>query len=186
MGVGFKDPCLFYAITPEGLLITPSQRILEETIDRQAAQEKAKAAGKPLPGPQHPWIGNSDALQINQRATAVLSELLDNHYRTQMQILAWNNLPILNEWKRRWPDRDPVELNQQYWQTKLVCPGGGKYVWNEKWQTMESTVYGHPGEPKPGPAMPPVLAGLVHANFGLTFENDGLRARVELERAGAK
>ena len=44
----------------------------------------------------------------------------------------WGNLPILNEWKRLFPDRDPVEVHQQVWQVELVCPGGGKYVWNEK------------------------------------------------------
>ena len=78
----------------------------------------------------------------------VLSQLAGESYRSQMQRLAWSNLPILNEWKRRYPDRDPVVLHEQFWQTRLVCPGGGKYVWNEKWQTMESTVFGHPGEPK--------------------------------------
>jgi hypothetical protein len=182
---GVKEPCLFYAILPDGLLLTLNQRLLEQAIDRQAAREKAQADGKPIAAPAHPWLGASECLQFNQKAVTMLAELGREAYRTQMQRLAWSNLPILNEWKRRYPDRDPVALHEQFWQTRLVCPGGGKYVWNEKWQTMESTVYGNPGQPKTGPSIPPALAELLHANFGLSFEDQGLRARLELEQAAA-
>ena len=41
---------------------------------------------------------------------------------------------------------------------------------------MESTVYGHPGQPKIGPTAPPELLNFRFANFGITFENQGLRA----------
>ena len=90
------------------------------------------------------------------------------------QTLSWNNLPILNEWKRRFPGQDPVKLHEQFWQTKLVCPGGGTYVWNEKWQTMESTVYGHPGEPKKGPASFGAFVNVVERQPGLEFREPGL------------
>jgi hypothetical protein len=75
-----------------------------------------------------------------------------------------------------------VKLHEQFWQTKLICPGGGRYVWNEEWQTMESTVYGHPGQPKPGPEKALPVANITSANLGLTFENDGLSGKVVLER----
>jgi hypothetical protein len=182
---GIKDPCLYYAILPDGLLFTLSQRLIEQAIDRQAARQKAETDGKPLPAHVHPWIGESQCLQFNHKAILAMAQFGREAYRTQMQRLAWSNLPILNEWKQRYPDHDPVALHEQFWQTRLVCPGGGKYVWNAEWQTMESTVFGHPGQPKTGPALPPVLAELLHANFGLTFEDEGLRARVELERAAA-
>ena len=68
------------------------------------------------------------------------------------------------------------------WKIRLICPGGGRYVWNDKYQTMESTVYGHPGEPKTGPVAAPALGEFSNGNFGLTFENQGLRARVSLEK----
>ena len=38
---------------------------------------------------------------------------------------------------------------------------------------------GHPGEPTPGPDIPPALAEFAHANFGLTFENEGLRHKCD-------
>jgi len=99
-----------------------------------------------------------------------------------MQRLAWRSLPILNEWKSLFPDRDPVDVHQRAWKVRLVCPGGGTYVWNDAWKTMESTVYGHPGEPKVGPKAPPALEAIERGDFGLTFEEQGLRARVRLER----
>ena len=180
-----KEPALFYAVLPDGLLVTLSQRLLEQAIDRQAARQKALADGKPLPAAKHPWLGESQCLQLNQKAIMALARVGRETYQAQMQRLAWSNLPILNEWKRRYTDRDPVALHEQFWQARLVSPGGGKYVWNDQWQTMESTVYGHPGQPKTGPALPPVLANILHANFGLTFEDEGLRARLEIDRAAA-
>jgi hypothetical protein len=47
---------------------------------------------------------------------------------------------------------------------------------------MESTVYGHPGQPKSGPKATAAIEQFQTANFGLTFEDHGLRARVELNR----
>jgi hypothetical protein len=73
-------------------------------------------------------------------------------------------------------------LHEQFWQVRLLCPGGGQYVWNEHWKTMESTVYGSPAEPRTGPVGPDLLRSIERGNFGLTFEEQGLRARVELAR----
>ncbi len=99
-----------------------------------------------------------------------------------MQADSWNNLPILNEWKHRYPNEDPVKLHARFWHADLVCPGGGEYAWNEKWQTMESTAYGHPGEPKNGPLLLPVYQYLEGGDFGLTFEEQGLRTKAILTR----
>ena len=63
-------------------------------------------------------------------------------------------------------------------------PRGGSYVWNDSWHTMESTVFGHPGQPKTNPAGP--FPGLTGVNFGLTFENNGLSAKGVVERGAKK
>jgi hypothetical protein len=47
---------------------------------------------------------------------------------------------------------------------------------------MESTAFGHAGEPKDGPDVPPVLDEFGFLNAGIAFESDGLRARIELTR----
>jgi hypothetical protein len=46
---------------------------------------------------------------------------------------------------------------------------------------MQSENYGHPGEPKTGPTALDLIRG-ARANLGLTFENNGLRGRAEVER----
>ena len=66
-----------------------------------------------------------------------------------------------------------MALHEKFWQDRLLCPGGGEYVWNDQWQTMESTVYGCPGAPKDGPPAPPLLNAIKQGNFGLTFEDQG-------------
>ena len=173
------------------MTVTLSERVLQQAIDRALAEnpaekqpdENAKTGAKPAGQRPHPWLGSNVALHVDSRILEIANALGREQYQQRMQVQCWNNLPILNEWKRLYPDRDPVDVHRQVWGVTLVCPGGGKYVWNEKYGTMESTVYGHPGEPKEGPLAPPVLSGFASGDFGLTLENQGLRARVELQRA---
>jgi hypothetical protein len=51
---------------------------------------------------------------------------------------------------------------------------------------MESTVFGSPAQPKEGTTTRSLLTGILRGNFGLTFENDGLRARAALDRGAEK
>jgi hypothetical protein len=169
-----KGAALCYVNTGSALVLTPREDLVRRAIDRHVAP-----GGK---GSGARWLGSSTGLRVQPRAWDVLRQGLSQPYQQLMRRRAWDNLPVLNEWKRLYPDRDPVEVHERLWQTRLVDPGGGQYVWNEKFRTMESTIYGHPGEPKDGPDTPPVLASLVAAHFGLTFEEDGLRAKARVER----
>ena len=135
-----------------------------------------------MPSRRIPGWAQTSASGLTRSFVPTLEALFRDEFRPAQQRLAWSNLPILNEWKRRYPAQDPVKLHEQFWHTTLVCPGGGHYVWNEQWQTMESTVYGHPAQPKPGPESILPVANITSANFGLTFENQGLSAKAVLER----
>jgi hypothetical protein len=46
---------------------------------------------------------------------------------------------------------------------------------------MESLSYGHPTRSKAGPRLPSSLGRIEVSQFGLTFENDGIRARTQLD-----
>ncbi len=113
----------------------------------------------------------------------VLANAAREEVTDQLQVQAFANIPILNEWKRLFPNQDPVQVHEKLFAVRLVDPAGGSYVWNEKWQTMESANFGHPGEPKMNAAP---LADIENqrAEFGLTFENQGVRARAQVEDAG--
>jgi hypothetical protein len=173
---------VYYIASGDYFLLTLSEPLLKRAIDRQLAQEEAKKNGEPPAKIDRPWLGDSMALRADRKLLEVASAVTLSDYQRLLQRRSWGNLPILNEWKRRYPNEDPVRLHAKFWQTELVCPGGGKYVWNEKWQTMESTVYGHPGEPKEGTSCAAILKSIQRGDFGVTFEEQGLRAKVNLQR----
>ena len=181
-----ENLAIYYTSVGGALTVTLSESVLQRAIDRGLARVQAEgktAEGKPAEGAgAEGWLGSNAALRVDRRILEIGNALGRRQYEELMQTQCWNNLPILNEWKRLYPDRDPVEVHRSVWGMELVCPGGGKYVWNEKLQTMESTVYGCPAAPKVGPPAPPVLGGFTAADFGLTFENQGLRARAALKR----
>jgi hypothetical protein len=172
---------IYYAATPGSLTMTMDETVLKHSLDREAARAAAKKDGKPLPPPASPWLGTNLCLKIDRRFLGAMADIVDMQERFSLQSLSWNNLPILNEWKRRFPNQDPIKLQERFWQTKLICPGGGTYVWNEKWQTMESTVYGCPAEPKEGPKLA-LMPDMKDANLGLNFENQGISAKAIVNR----
>ena len=154
--------------------------MLKRSLDRQSALAQTLS---PTNTSANPWLGTSLGLRIEQSFVPVIEALFrDELGSVKQQRLAWNNLPILNEWKRRHPRQDPVKVHEQFWHTTLVCPGGGSYVWNKQWQTMESTVYGSRAQPKPGPGKILPAANFNGANLGLTLEKDSLSAKIVFER----
>ncbi|MBN1394387.1 MAG: hypothetical protein JW959_05145 [Pirellulales bacterium] len=174
---------VFYTTVDNALTITLNEKVLCNSIDRSLDRKKATAEKSEKAAPR-PWLGSNVALRVDSKILEIANAAHCRRYEEAMRMKCWNNLPILNEWKRLYPDRDPVEVHRRVWGVELLCPGGGKYIWNDKYRAMESTVYGHPGEPKQGPAAPPVLSDFSSADFGLTFEHKGLRAQAVLERAG--
>ena len=136
---------LYYAATGTSLLITLNEPLLKRALDREIANA---ATSQPT---TQPWLGSSVALRAQAKIFDTLMNAHQKEAQHYMQSLAWKNLPILNEWKRRYPDQDPVKLQERLWGTRLLDPAGGQFIWNEKYQTMESTTYGQPCNPKDGP-----------------------------------
>ncbi|HKI18266.1 MAG TPA: hypothetical protein VKA15_10315, partial [Isosphaeraceae bacterium] len=176
---------IYYAPTPRGLVVSLNEQVVIRFLDRQAKQAdsaKSKGIEPPAAETSRPWLGESLAARVGSAGLRVLATAGLNTYRAAISLECWNNLPILNEWHRLYPDRDPAAVHEAVWGERLVCPAGGNYVWNPKWRTMESTVLGHPGEPKPGPDTIGPLHDVKSADFGITFQDGGLRATVEIER----
>jgi len=179
---GGQNISVYYVTTPKSLTVSLNENVLKHAIDRQATQGSNGPSSAVV---MNPWLGTNLCLKLDRKIIETL-QTLDLQDRgsgaSEAQLLAWGNIPILNEWKRRYPEEDPVKLQENFWQTKLVAPGGGAYVWNEKWRTMESTLYGHPGEPKEGPASFGLITGILAAEFGLNFENQGISAKAIMIR----
>jgi len=171
---------IYYSSTDAGLVISLNENVLKRSIDRSKARKATAKDGQPAG--QSPWLGSSVGLQLTRQATEILDAVWNKGLQDRLQLRSWNNLPILNEWRKLYPQEDSLAFHERIWHVRLVDPAGGQYRWNNDWQTYESTAYGHPGEPKDGPSALMAVQDLARARFGLTFEEDGLRAKVELER----
>ena len=186
IGEDFPNFAIHYYASAHSFVLTLNEDLLKRAIDRDIARSGATtqpAAAAPPPATlpaTRPWLGQNLALQVNRRVIDVVRGSAREYYQDAMQTLSWGNIPILNEWKSRFPDRDPIELHEQLWHVRLIDPAGGKYVWNEQLRTMQSSVYGSPEEPKPGPDSPGILQQFVEGNFGVDFEDKGIRAKANV------
>ncbi len=178
---------VYYHLTSGSLTASLSEEVLKRAIERKAA--KGQAANEPAASNADQRaatpLGESMRLNAGRRAIDAIRAISNDSYTSTMQRRAWANLPILNEYRRLFPRRDPVEVYEELWGATLICPGGGEFVWDQTFHTMRSTVFGHPGEPLAAEDYPPVIREIERADFGLTFEHDGLQARLVIHREDA-
>ncbi len=177
----FGKASLFYAAMPSALMVTLNEDVLKRALNRRAERKQAKAEGKEI-AVATPWLGDHLGLRVDRGIGKLVQsiEQMDSRSVSRLQLLSWANLPILNEWRRLFPREDPVAIHEHLWQVRLVCPGGGRYVWNEQFKTMESTIYGCPAVPRDGSNLPELVERLRPSGVGLSFEDLGLRARLSL------
>ncbi|MCP4149364.1 MAG: hypothetical protein GY757_16575 [bacterium] len=170
---------IYYAPTSKALFISLSENVIKsflQRVDTPASKRGLKGG----------WLGKSMCIQAREPLLDIFRILYGNPMKRTLQRRSWGNIVILNEWRRNFgrylAKKGPLAFHQLYWQMKLLCPGGGDYVWNEEFQTMESTVFGHPGIHGKIDKLNDPLESIVEANLGVTFESNGLRARGELIR----
>lgn len=175
---GMRDLAVCYAILPNGFMLTLNEGLLKQAMDRaMAAPAEDSPAAK---APAVTWLGSSVAVRATAPVFGILRSLYGQQLRVSMERRSWDNIPALNEWRRRFQVEDPVAFHESVWGTRLACPGGGDYVWNAELQTMESTVFGSPSKPLEKPVFADPLLQMRELALGLTFEGDGLRAKAHL------
>ncbi len=176
------DYALFYTTLPGSFTVSLNEDVIRRAIDRslERASEAGDGAASHPVQESYAWFGEHTAVSLDVPKILATARFIDGIEETQ-QRASWANLAILNEWQRRFPDTDPVDVHERWFARQLLCPGGGEYRWNDASKTMESTVFGHPGAPIAVQRLPAVLTDIERASFGVTFEDDGLRARIELE-----
>ncbi len=178
-GTGIPEKAsISYAAMPDAFVLSLREDLVQRAIDRRAERKQ----GKVDPAGGRPWLGSSLGLRMEREAVDVITRSWAGSAGDELRRAAWAALPILNEWKRRFPGEDPVAVHERVFGTRLCTPTGGTFAWNEAMQTMETSEYGSPAAPKQGSPLPAPLASFLRGEFGLSFEGEGLRARVELER----
>ncbi len=166
---------IYYAVTKHGLTFALDEALIKRAIDRHNT-EKAKAEPTPPLGEHVTLHADREMLEIADRAGQ------EHSYLAKMRTRCYRNLHVLNALRAIAPRRDPVAYYREVFGGTLVCPAGGNYVWNPRAHTMQSTKFGHPADPlRPDLVMPyrqwRSLAG------GVTFDGEGVRARVKLTRS---
>ena len=177
----FRNFALHYRVQPGRLTLTLGEEHIKAEIDRSLQTHAEDAEDAPAPQPR--WVGQSLGLRLTADSLPHIQNLFQDNLATALQWRCWNNLHILNEWRREHGAHNALDHHEKTWHTRLTCPGGGQYQWNDKFQTYESTIFGHPARPKsPDILQTSPLANLQEISLGLTFEDDGLRARTEILR----
>src|SRR5258705_7156906 len=69
---GATNLCVYYAITSDCLLITPSQQMLKRSLDRRSALAQTLS---PTNTSANPWLGTSLGLRIEQSFVPVIEAL---------------------------------------------------------------------------------------------------------------
>ncbi|MDX2177437.1 MAG: hypothetical protein SF028_13305 [Candidatus Sumerlaeia bacterium] len=162
------DPSFQYATDNSMLTLSLKEEALRELM------ENNWGAGVRTPEP----LGEHVALFVEPKMMPFLRSLDFGDYDRAARTASFANIPVLNRWRQLYPDRDPVECHRIVFGTVLECPGGQGYRWNEMQRTMESVVFGSPNQMVEEATVPWPRTGRVEA--GLTFEPDGLRARVRI------
>jgi len=181
-----RGMAIHYAALPDALIVSLDEGVVGRAIDRRIAKVKSadEEGGKDEADRRadRGWLGRSVAVDARQSALAIIEAYFHDDITALLERRSWSNIMILNEWRRRFAAADAVVFHETFWKTRLVCPGNGEYVWNERYQTMESTVFGFPGCSSRAASAPGPFQGITAAGFGLTFEHGGLRARASIER----
>ncbi len=181
-----RDFALHYRVEPTRLTFALREDLIQKTIEDGMDHEKESDStnGNSSPTVSQPkWSGKSIGMRLSAKGIPHIQNLFQENIKSSLQWRSWNNLHILNEWHRHQGIEDALEFHQENWHTRLACPGGGNYQWNEEFQTYESSVFGHPARPKnPDTLKTSPIARLKEISFGLTFEEDGMRAKTEILR----
>ena len=170
---------IYYYASSDLLTFTLSRKMMHNVIERSLENRGNKTE---LVKGEKFLNDSSVAFRFRQNALVLLENGSRETLFEESRRKSWGNIPILNEWKRLQVD-SPVSHHEKWWHVRLICPGGGEYRWNNEFKTMESTKFGHPAKPTD---LLPTAAHLIHniheVRFGITFENNGLRAKGEILR----
>lgn len=154
----------------------------EQTMKNIITRIKAREDGTFKKDEPRKWLGQNLAVQTNSKFYKAIEVLWQQYYKSELKNQTWRNFPILQEWKREFPDQDPFEFHQKYWHQKMLCAGGGKLIWDKKTDAPMSTVFGNPSKPRIPMRTPTPWQGFKSFDAGVTFDTGGIRGKMMLER----
>ncbi|MCH7225456.1 hypothetical protein [Haloferula sp. A504] len=167
MGEDFR---ICYAIMPKALILALDERILRNAMDlglAEAVDAEAVNSGRSLS------LDASPGFLVNGPIGLLLADTDSLRQRE-----SWAALSILNEWHRIAPDEQALQFHENHFGSRIACPGGKGFHWNEEARTFESAAYGHPAAPRMEGEPVDFFERFERLRTALDFEDDGLRARL--------
>lgn len=161
--------------------IGPNEAALHRAFARAAARSAARA--EPVAAPPPGWLGAHAAVTLDLARLSLLARLLGSELALGELVACFSNLPALDEWARRDSVRDPVEAHADAFATRPACPAGGEYRFDPELRAVTCSHHGHPTAPRESSGLPAALDGIARVAAGITFEDDGVRIRVEATRS---
>lgn len=169
---------LFICEYESKLFVSLSEQTMKNIISRIKSREDGTFKKDE---PRH-WLGQNLAIQTNAKFYKAIEVLWRQYYQSELRDQTWRNFPILQEWKREFPDQDPFEFHQKYWHQKMLCAGGGDLLWDKKTNSPKSTVFGNPRTPRIPMSTPTPWRDFKSFDAGVTFDTGGIRGKMMLER----
>lgn len=168
---------LHYAALPDAFILSLNEDLLKRAISRNLKPIKSKIDS----AESEPQLKQVFA-QTKISALQTYIKLLGDERPVQQKFVSWEALPILNEWKRLFPDEDPVQVHYKYFKETIHCPGGKGYQWNEELNSMESVAFGHPEAPRDGYIDIPILENWEEAKVAIGLKDNEFRLEAELTK----
>ncbi len=169
-----SDFHIYYSTQPGALILT----LREDSMLRAISRENHKISEEEidlLPPPTQLMLDTSPAFLAGLSGFFGSAGAID---RVQQE--SWKALPILNEWHRKFADKDPLAVQFLHYGEDIFCPGGKGYRWNPEAMTMESVAFGFPSKPRTESAKIQGIMEFQNVGTSLKFLDDGLRATLSL------
>ena len=161
--------------------MTFREDLLQQALERVAANAHKGPEG----AAESTWFAKSACLEFSPKLPLFLYGFGEDRFLETALSSTWAALPILNEQQRAFPGQDVQKIYAEAFGAGTLGSGQGGaagFAWNEAWSSFESTLYGLPAAPRQGPTMKSLLAQIERLSLGLTFEQDGLRAKARVQR----
>lgn len=175
----------YYVVTGNHLVFSPSETLIHRSIQRwqETPNNEGDSSSQEEFDPQR-WLGKNIAMQLDGRFLKALEAITYSNNEDRARHDSWCALPILNEWNRIYPNTAPIAVHQRIYKRNLTTESEEEFHWNPQLHSMESSIFGAPGTAiGESYAIPIPLRGVRSAAFGITFENQGLRARMSIDRS---
>jgi hypothetical protein len=169
---------IHYAAMPEAFILTLNEDILKRAITRNLDHKEAK---NDMPDNGEDSVHQVFA-QTKLSALKTYMNLVDGDLTKDQQFTSWAALPILNEWKKQFPGKDPLQVHYDYFKETIHCPGGKGYQWNEAIDSMESVAFGHPEAPRDGFVEFPIFEKWEEAKAAIGLKDNEFRLEAELKK----